>query len=72
VFTAKKDGRAITVKFLPSNDVRLDDAEIAKLSDAGAVFTFKEGSFLVAIAFDDRVDNAAAKALLDTIVVHAS
>ncbi len=70
IFTAKKDGRSITVQFVASSEKRLEDTEIAKLGDGGAVFD--DGAFLIAMSFDDRVDHAAAKALLDAVVVRAT
>jgi len=67
LFTAKKDGRPVTVKFVSSKEPRLELADRVKLADAGALFT--DGAFLVAVAFDDRVDQTVSKALLDAIVV---
>jgi hypothetical protein len=69
VFTAKKDGRSLTVRFVASKETRLDDAQIAKLEETAAVQ--REGAFLVAVSFDGPADKAAARALLDAIILHA-
>ena len=70
IFTAKRDGRPVTVTFVSSKEPPLELIERQKLGNAGAEFS--DGAFFVAVVFDDRVDQAASKTLLDAVVIRPS
>jgi len=66
-FTAKKDGKVVTVTFVPASAKPLEAAAITALESAGAVF--RDGGFLVAVAIEGDSDKSKAKTLLDLLVV---
>ena len=67
VFTAKKDGRLVTITFVGANDPAVAASDVAKLRDTGAVR--QEGGFLLVVSCDGDTDKSAAGALLNTLIV---
>lgn len=65
VFTAKKDGKKVTITFVTK--ATIDEAELKALEAAGSVYVTK--LFALGIVVEDDTGRTASKALLDAVIV---
>jgi hypothetical protein len=66
IFTAKKDGRNVVVKFVALDEPPLSDDEVKKLRETSVVE--RDGATLLAISVEGDGDKSLAEALMDALI----